>query len=76
MESLLGTSPKLTLHRHALTATASPGRFFAANELKAMLAYIVLNYDVELPEDKQVSDPLEVDQWSPILFRRRKIYVC
>ncbi|PAV15330.1 cytochrome P450 [Pyrrhoderma noxium] len=52
---------------------ACPGRFFAANELKAMLAYIVLNYDVKLPEDKQVSDPLEADQGSPILFRRRKI---
>ena len=26
----------------------SPGRFFAANELKAMLAYIVLNYDLKL----------------------------
>ena len=51
----------------------SPGRFFAANELKAMLAYIVLNYDVKLPEDKQVSDPLEADQGSQILFRRRLI---
>ena len=51
----------------------SPGRFFAANELKAMLAYIVLNYDVKLPENEQVSDPLEANQESPILFRRRKI---
>ena len=50
----------------------SPGRFFAANELKAMLAYIILDYDVKLPEDKQVSDPLEADQGSPILFRRRQ----
>ncbi|PAV15333.1 cytochrome P450 [Pyrrhoderma noxium] len=51
---------------------ACPGRFFAANELKAMLAYIILNYDVKLPEAKQVSDPLEADQGSPILFRRRQ----
>ncbi|KAI0368877.1 cytochrome P450 [Pilatotrama ljubarskyi] len=30
---------------------ACPGRFFAANELKAMLAYMVLNYDLKLPDD-------------------------
>ncbi|KAI0640085.1 cytochrome P450 [Trametes polyzona] len=28
----------------------SPGRFFAANELRAMLAYIVLHYDIKLPD--------------------------
>ncbi|KAI0800573.1 cytochrome P450 [Fomes fomentarius] len=30
---------------------ACPGRFFAANELKAMLAYIVVNYDLQLPNE-------------------------
>ncbi|KAI0713160.1 cytochrome P450 [Cerioporus squamosus] len=30
---------------------ACPGRFFAANELKAMLAYIVLNYDMKIAGD-------------------------
>ena len=29
----------------------SPGRFFAANELKAMLAYIVLNYEIKMGGD-------------------------
>ena len=29
----------------------SPGRFFAANELKAMMAYIVMNYDVKLEQE-------------------------
>ena len=29
----------------------SPGRFFAANELKALLAYLVLNYDMKLGDD-------------------------
>ena len=29
----------------------SPGRFFAANELKAMLCYVVMNYDVSLPAE-------------------------
>ncbi|KAI0828878.1 cytochrome P450 [Trametes gibbosa] len=30
---------------------ACPGRFFAANELKALLAYIILNYDLKLGGD-------------------------
>lgn len=30
---------------------SSPGRFFAANELKAILAYIVLRYDLKIPGD-------------------------
>ena len=29
----------------------SPGRFFAANELKAMLAFMVVNYDLKLAGD-------------------------
>jgi hypothetical protein len=32
-----------------LSASNSPGRFFAANEVKAMLCYTVMNYDVKLP---------------------------
>lgn len=32
----------------------SPGRFFAANTLKLMLAYLVLNFDMQpFPADKQ-----------------------
>jgi len=30
---------------------ACPGRFFAANELKAMLAYVVMNYDVKFEHE-------------------------
>ena len=29
----------------------SPGRFFAANQLKAILAHIVLNYDLKIGGD-------------------------
>ncbi|KAH9477541.1 Cytochrome P450 monooxygenase 103 [Psilocybe cubensis] len=57
---------------------ACPGRFFAANELKAMLAYILLNYDIKLPND----GPRPQNQWfmgaaSPnrtaeLMFRKRK----
>ena len=30
--------------------SSSPGRFFAANELRAMLAYIVMNYDLKMED--------------------------
>ncbi|KAJ2930915.1 hypothetical protein H1R20_g6188, partial [Candolleomyces eurysporus] len=30
---------------------ACPGRFFAVNEIKAMAAYVLLNYDLKLPGD-------------------------
>ncbi len=29
---------------------ACPGRFFAANEIKLVLAQLLLNYDMKLPE--------------------------
>lgn len=32
---------------------ACPGRFFAANELKLMLAHVVLNYDIEAVAEKK-----------------------
>ncbi|TFK79302.1 cytochrome P450 [Polyporus arcularius HHB13444] len=58
---------------------ACPGRFFAAIELKAMLAYIVLNYDLKLPGDglrpKNVSFGLHIlvpDPKATVLFRRRQ----
>jgi hypothetical protein len=35
---------------------SSPGRFFAAIELKAMMAHLVLNYDVKL-ENEEVRPP-------------------
>ena len=36
----------------------SPGRYFASNELKTILAHVVLNYDLKLGGDG--SRPLEV----------------
>ncbi|KAF8906748.1 cytochrome P450 [Gymnopilus junonius] len=57
---------------------ACPGRFFAANELKAMLAYVLLNYDIKFPDD----GPRPQDVWiqavaSPnrkaeVMFKKRK----
>jgi len=34
-----------------LGKSTCPGRFFAANELKAMMAYLVMNYDVKAEEE-------------------------
>lgn len=42
----------------------SPGRFFAANELKAMMAHLVLNYDVKF-EEEGVRPP---NQWFGLTF--------
>ena len=45
----------LTLTPSALTAPRtihdSPGRFFAANEIKTMMAYLLLNYDIKFAEE-------------------------
>ncbi|KAI0640078.1 cytochrome P450 [Trametes polyzona] len=77
-----------TKHQYVNTSTeyvsfghgkhACPGRFFAANELKAMLAYLVLNYDIKLPGDGKRPANL---YWGPtvvasptaqVLFRKRQ----
>ena len=29
----------------------SPGRFFVANEIKSLLSYLLLNYDIKLSDD-------------------------
>ncbi|KAJ2919582.1 hypothetical protein MD484_g822, partial [Candolleomyces efflorescens] len=59
---------------------ACPGRFFAVNEVKAMMAHILLNYDIKLPGDSQ---EVPAGQYfaasrSPapgaeVLFRKRKV---
>ncbi|KAH9849220.1 cytochrome P450 [Lenzites betulinus] len=57
---------------------ACPGRFFAANELKAMLAYIVLNYDMKLPGDGKRPDNLYLGPTvvaaptAEVMFRKRQ----
>ncbi|KAH9895701.1 cytochrome P450 [Cubamyces lactineus] len=57
---------------------ACPGRFFAANELKAMLAYIALNFDMKLDGDGRRPENI---YWGPtvipspdarVLFRKRQ----
>ncbi|KAI0059480.1 cytochrome P450 [Artomyces pyxidatus] len=56
---------------------ACPGRFFAANELKAMLAHVVVTYDVKFedgkgfPPNKFIGEAL-IPGTSDVLFRKRQ----
>ena len=55
----------------------SPGRFFAANELKTMLAHVVVTYDVKLEDNKVHSRGLRTsvratpNPAAKVMFRRR-----
>ena len=56
----------------------SPGRFFAANELKAMLAHLVLHYDVQLdggsrvkPENEWNTTSASPRRTAKAMFRKR-----
>jgi len=56
----------------------SPGRFFAVNELKLMLAFTLLRYDVmtkdgKRPEAKKFMNILLPDMKAEILFKKRSI---
>ena len=59
-------------------ALYSPGRFFAANELKAMLAYIVLNYDLKAggdgsrPANIYFASSVVPSPTGTVLFRKRQ----
>ncbi|KAM7201775.1 ent-kaurene oxidase [Naviculisporaceae sp. PSN 640] len=58
--------------------TACPGRFFVANELKLVLAYVLLNYDIEpavegmeRPENKWYGISMIPDLNATVRIRRR-----
>ena len=55
----------------------SPGRFFAVNELKVMMAYILLHYDIKF--DGEQGKPDNQSRWHSVipanvtvLFRKRQ----
>ncbi|KAJ3562950.1 hypothetical protein NP233_g9256 [Leucocoprinus birnbaumii] len=55
---------------------ACPGRFFAAHEIKVLLAYILLNHDIALVDDKRPENGWITlfsipDTKARVLFRRR-----
>ncbi|KAH7908171.1 cytochrome P450 [Hygrophoropsis aurantiaca] len=57
---------------------ACPGRFFAANELKAMLAHVVLAYDVKLendgpkPQNLNFGSAFAANTKAKVMFRKRQ----
>nr|VWO97082.1 Cytochrome P450 51 [Ganoderma boninense] len=61
----------------------SPGRFFAANELKAMLAHIVVNYDLKVagadgaprPPNVYFANTVLPNQKGQVMFRKRQCAV-
>lgn len=63
---------------YAAVATNSPGRFFAASELKVLLAFIIINYDFKLagsrmerPDNIYFLDAVIPDPTARLLFKRR-----
>ncbi|KAL1713773.1 cytochrome P450 [Schizophyllum commune] len=59
---------------------ACPGRIFAANELKAMLAHLVLHYDVQLeggsrikPENEWTDEFACANTKAKVMFRKRVV---
>ncbi|KNZ80774.1 Ent-kaurene oxidase [Termitomyces sp. J132] len=57
---------------------ACPGRFFAVNELKALLAYTLLNYDVSFehhgsrPANSAFNTRISANPKASVLFRKRR----
>ncbi|KAF9244148.1 cytochrome P450 [Melanogaster broomeanus] len=56
---------------------ACPGRFFAAVQLKTMLAHVVLSYDIKLengaaqPQSVQIGIAIAADSSAKVMFRKR-----
>ncbi|RXW14561.1 hypothetical protein EST38_g11290 [Candolleomyces aberdarensis] len=53
---MVSVDPTFLLFGHG--RNACPGRFFAVNEVKALLAHILLNYDLKLPGDATEQEKL------------------
>ena len=52
----------------------SPGRFFAVNELKALMSHVLLNFDVKIdkfPTPVWIAENQLPNQSSKVLFRKR-----
>ncbi|EIN06110.1 cytochrome P450 [Punctularia strigosozonata HHB-11173 SS5] len=76
---LVNTSPEFLTFGHG--KHACPGRFFAANEMKMMLAHIVMHYDVQLENGSRVRPPNSyfavnclADSTAKICLRKRQDY--
>jgi cytochrome P450 len=72
--AMVSTSPEYQPFGHG--RHACPGRFFAANELKLLLAYMVLNYDIEAvverPRGSWIGTTMLPPMKATMKVRRRK----
>ena len=61
-----------------LTLTYSPGRFFAASELKTLLAFLILNYDFKFagdgarPPNVHIAEAIIPNPSTRLMFRKRQ----
>ena len=74
---LIDTPPPL-LRRDVMY---SPGRFFAASELKAMLAHVVMTYDIKFEDGKPKPANVYIGAAcipgkGEIMFRKRQTWIC
>ena len=57
----------------------SPGRFFAANELKSLLVFLIMNFDFKLagdgvrPDNIYLGDSVTPNPTAKLMFRKRKL---
>ena len=57
----------------------SPGRFFAANELKSLLVFLIMNFDFKLagdgvrPDNIYLGEAVSPDPAAKLMFRKRKV---
>jgi len=72
----VSTSPEYVPFGHGIHAC--PGRFFAVNELKVMMAYTLLNYDLKFESGQR--RPENSSRWhsvlparKDVLFRKRQV---
>ncbi|KAJ7032428.1 cytochrome P450 [Mycena alexandri] len=74
-EDLLTTSPHFLFFSHGVHSC--PGRFFATNNLKLILAHLLINYEIQFkpfpqrPKNIPVGDILAVPRTAEMLIRRR-----
>jgi hypothetical protein len=61
------------------TLFGSPGRFFAATEIKTMVAHVLMNYDVKFknegvrPENEWFGSSCAPNRSAEVLFRKRQV---
>ncbi|PBK63969.1 cytochrome P450 [Armillaria solidipes] len=68
------TTPSLDFVFFGLGRAACPGRFFAVNELKALMCHILLNFDVKIdkfPTPVWFAENQMPNESSKVLFRKR-----